>query len=155
VTRSRAIFGDFLQHIDCCEIRTLEEGGCKVVLPNRAGPWICLSGTKYQRRHSFDSKLADGLLSWQPPSAGLRSSAMELKGGGLDVDDVVSQLQHGADIIGELLGDRQCNFIPVLVHRAIRSAQVDEFRNRRVRFKTSSFRIALIKQRADVRSLPW
>jgi hypothetical protein len=80
---------------------------------------------------------------------------MELKSGGLDVDDVVIQIQNGAAIIEDLLDGMPCVFLPVLVHMSLKSIQVDRLRRRKIKFRNNSFGVALVKNSADVVALPW
>jgi hypothetical protein len=154
VTRRREL-GRFPLHRECCSIRKFHEGGCSVVFPHRDGVWVCLSGTSYQRSHSYTARLSDLLFAWHRLADGLVSSALELKGGGIDVSGVVQQLQHGADIIDTLLTGVPCVFLPVLVHRAIATIQVRELRKHRIQFRGQRFSIALMNCRGRISDLTW
>ena len=116
---------------------------------------MCLSGTNYQRSHNYTSRLSDLLFAWNRTTEGLMSSALELKGGGIDVSRVVEQLQHGADILDALLTGIPCNFLPVLVHRAIATIQIQELRRHRIRFRGQRFSIALMSCRGRISDLTW
>jgi hypothetical protein len=145
----------FASHRSCCAITSFQEGGCKIALPNRAGQWICLSGTKYQDNHKYVEKLCDLMFLWDRSGRRLLSAALELKGGGVDVTGVVDQLQHGADIVADLTIGLKLEFLPVLIHRRLSSVQVDALKKKRVRFRGDPFPIALLRCGGRVLDLSW
>lgn len=148
-------FSKLLLHRECCSIRSFHEGGCSVVFPNRQGPWHCVSGSRYQRNHGYSDKLCDLMLAWNRPDHGLVASSLELKGGGIDVDNVVTQLQHGADILDDFLEGQQCDFMPVLIHRSLRTVEVRELEGKVINFRRHALPIILRRGRATITDLPW
>jgi hypothetical protein len=150
--------GGFAAHDHCCLVRTgtFKDGHCKIALPQADGTWICLSGTSYQRRHSFTDKLADLLFAWEK-APGLRVSApVELKGGGVDVSHVQQQLQNGANLIADMMGDiKQVRFLPVLVHQTITEPERRTLRSHPVVFRGRKYEITSLKSGGTVASLQW
>jgi hypothetical protein len=147
--------GGFTAHRPCCSIRKFQEGDCKVILPNRAGLWICLSGTRYQGNHAHTAKLCDLLFIWDRSGKETVSSVLELKGGGVDVTGVVQQLQNGANIVASLVQEADLEFLPVLVHRAISSVQSRELAKRKIKFRGEQIPIALLRCGGKVSELRW
>ena len=147
--------GNFPSHKECCAVQGFREGGCSVVFPNRAGKWLCISGTNYQKSHGYTDRLCDLVFAWNRNDSSLAAAALELKGGGLGVNEVVKQIQHGADLIDDLLGSLPCTFLPVLIHRPLRTIQHRELQRKRVRFRGERFAIALVKDRGRILDLPW
>jgi hypothetical protein len=134
--------GNFPQHKKCCATRQAKESGCLVVLPTASATWAAINGTKYQAQHDYHDKLCDLLFAWNRTSD-LAASVIELKSGKLNVDNVVKQLQNGADILDDLLKGLRCNFLPVLIHGPLRTIDVRKFEKQRIRFRSNSSRIEL------------
>jgi hypothetical protein len=115
---------------------------------------MTLSGTLYQTAHSYSSKLCDVLFAWNRLT-GLVASVLELKGGRFDVSDVVEQLQHGAEIVDTLLTGIPCTFLPVLLHRGMRTIEVREFRRRPIYFRQKRIAIDLKRCGNSVSDFRW
>lgn len=148
----------FAAHQSCCAIQgsTFKEGNCKVILPRADGTWICLSGTAYQREHSFQDKLADLLYALRQPQGETLSSPLELKGGGVDVSHVQKQLQSGANIIADMLtGIKDVTFIPVLVLQKISESERRTLHKHKISFRGRAYGITTLKSGGSVASLPW
>lgn len=146
--------GGFPQHRQCCATRHVRESGCSVVLPAPPAAWAAISGTKYQMQHDYNDKLCDLLFAWNR-AADLAASVLEMKSGKFDVDDVVKQLQNGADIIDDLLKGLACNFLPILIHGPIRTIDVRKFDKQRVKFRNNRVRIELRRCGSKLVDLPW
>jgi hypothetical protein len=140
-------------------VTSFKEGGCKVALPGSdesSGAWICLSGTKYQKKHSFNEKLCDLLFGWEQASGTKVSAPIELKGGHVDVSHVRLQLQHGADILDELLKDvKVATFLPVLVHGTISSAEKRMLLDQKILFRGRRSLITRVPAVARIGALRW
>lgn len=154
--------GEFVKHKSCCSIgavSSFKEGRCKVALPGSiksVGPWICLSGTTYQDKHSFHNKLCDLLFIWERTGGMKVSAPIELKGGHVDVSHVRLQLQNGADIINSLLdGIKTITFIPVLVHETITSTEKRKLLEQRISFRGKQLPITRVQSSARIDTLPW
>jgi hypothetical protein len=150
--------GGFADHGQCCLVRvgTFKEGRCKVMLPQADPTWICLSGSAYQRAHSFSEKLADLLFAWEKMPGLKLSAPVELKGGGVDVSHVQQQLQNGANLIADMLdGIKGVRFLPVLVHHAITEPERRTLRRHPVLFRGRRYEITSLKSGGAVASLDW
>lgn len=150
--------GGFADHASCCAIKAsnFKEGNCKVLLPHGTGVWICLSGTAYQRKHSFSDKLADLLFAWEKSSSVKVTSPLELKGGDVDVSRVQKQLQGGADLIDKMLSEiKGVKFAPVLVFQTISAIERRTIRSHPVTFRGRKYEITALKSGGSVASLPW
>ncbi len=145
----------FASHRSCCAVSSFHEGGCKVIFPNRAGQWICISGTKYQSSRSYPGKLCDLMFLWNSSNRQMLSALLELKGGGVDVSGAVQQLQHGAEIVADLTAGLELKFLPVLIHRRLNSVQVEELRKNKIRFRRDLVSIALLRCGGKILDLKW
>lgn len=148
----------FHDHEDCCAQETaFKEKGCVVYLPKPAKSsaiWICLNGTRYQDRHAFRDKLCD-LLFAQEKATGASSALLELKGGGnVDVSDVRKQLQHGADVVGDLLKGLDVTLRPVLVlTRGLKAIEARQLLRQRVSFRGKKLPIAPVRSGISIDKL--
>ena len=93
------------------------EAACAVILPS--GDIACVCGNSYQANERQEKgtakKLCDCLVYWSHKNECL--AVVELKGGGWNGGAVMEQLQRGADVAKELLGERGVHcFRPVLAH---------------------------------------
>lgn len=145
----------FADHRSCCAVSKYREGDCKVIFPNRAGQWICLSGTAYQNNHNYPQKLCDLMFLWNSSSSQFLSSVLELKGGGVDISGAVQQLQNGARIVDELAAGLDMRFLPVLVHRRLAPVQVEALKKGKIRFRGRSVPISLLRCGGKVSDLIW
>jgi hypothetical protein len=150
--------GGFTEHDLCCSVRggSFKEGNCKVLLPQDSNAWICLSGTRFQREHSYAEKLADLLFAWEKEPTLNVSAPLELKGGGVDVSHVQQQLQNGANIIAQMLtGISNIKFIPVLVFQTISDPERRTLRKHPITFRGRRYEITSLKSGGSVASLRW
>jgi hypothetical protein len=75
-----------------------------------------------------------------------RAAAVEMKGGRVEPEVVVEQLQNGAKIIETIAtGYPDLEFAPVLASNSIRNMTLTILRNRRIIFRGKKVGIALIK----------
>src|SRR5438477_96119 len=134
-------------HVTCCSVSRFEEGGCKATLPRVHTGWICLSGTKYQQAHSHDGALCDLLFIHQPDASGQPVLvASELKGGRIDVSEVVAQLQGAAEIVERAIkASEHAEFIPMLYHRGVSTMEVNRLRATCIRFHGERHKIVLAR----------
>lgn len=149
---NQAVLAWAQSHAKCCSVVRFTEGGCKVALPERSNArpgvdWICLSGTKYQHAHSHDSALCDLLFVHQADSPDRPVLvASELKGGRVDVSEVVAQLQGAAKIVECVaVSAAHLDFIPVLFRRGVSTVMVNRLRAERIRFHGERHKISLAR----------
>lgn len=102
-----------------------------------------MSGTKYQAAHQYSGKLCDLLVFWSRDISHICAFALELKGGDPRVEHAARQIQGGADVINQLLGGADADFLPVLVHAGITTLQVRALGKIKVSFRGKLFPIKL------------
>ncbi|EIV96151.1 hypothetical protein [Frankia sp. QA3] len=123
-------------HCTCCATRVLREGRCSVRLP-ADGQVHCLGGTPYQANHGHPQRLADGLVFWsRERPAEDYVFAVEMKGGRVEVDVVLGQLQNGVLVAERICaGQSGVHFAAVLASNSVRSVDLTVLRSRRITFR--------------------
>jgi hypothetical protein len=142
-------------HAECCAVSSIREPRCNVGLPSEHESWIVLSGTRFQASHGYTQKLCDAILFWCPDKSTSLLGLFELKGRSADISDVAEQLQCGADVAREILGDASPDVLAALVHRGLSTMAVRRLAKLRVRYRGKVMRIAKVRCGSDVNATLW
>ncbi|MEU4410122.1 hypothetical protein AB0F88_36890 [Streptosporangium sp. NPDC023963] len=138
------------RHGGCCVSTRCEEGNCRIKLPRPAETWVCLSGTKLQENHGLGGQKLCDFIFWMEKGAAFLGCAIELKGGGSNISHVAKQIQHGATLLDQMVGDLDFSFHPVLVHAGMKTIELRELDKIKIKRRGKAYRIELIRCGEDL-----
>src|SRR4051812_41257257 len=119
------------QHCGCCWATRCRERSCSVPLP-RSGDVACLSGSQYRDNHDPKRKMCDCIVAWSNDGDDI-VGAVELKSGTPDIAHAGRQVQQGAALIEEIIGNSDApEFFPVVVSGGITSVEMAVLRRTKI-----------------------